>query len=332
LNIVITGGLGFLGQRLVKTILKGDVLKNAAGEFQAVSKIVLFDVAENSEFVDERIIYRSGDISNLEQVRQIITDDVDSIFHLAAIVSADAEENFDLGMKINLDGTRNVLEAARALNGIPKVIFTSSIATYGGDLPQVVVDSTRQAPRTSYGVAKVAGELLVNDYSRKGFIDGRSLRLPTISVRTGLPNKAASTWASSIIREPLSGKDAVCPVSKDSIMACMSPKKIIEAFIHAHNLPVESFSEDRSLLLSGISISAGEMVDAVERHKGNRKIGKIQWEPDQAIQKIVDGWPKGTFSERAKKLGFLKDESVDDIVRAFIEDDLETQIATYGEN
>lgn len=330
MKIVITGGLGFLGQRLCDTILKGEYLIDSSGGKQSVSEIILFDVIDGPIITDDRITYVSGDISDPAQVNKVIRDDVDSIFHLAAIVSADAEENFDLGMKINLDGTRNVLEAARRLQHSPKVIFTSSIATYGGDLPTTVVDETKQSPQTSYGVAKVAGELLVHDYSRKGFIDGRSLRLPTISVRTGLPNKAASTWASSIIREPLSGKDAICPVTKDSYMACMSPKKIIEAFVHAHNLSADNFTEGRSLLLSGISVSAGEMAQAVERHKGNRVIGTVIWEPNPDIQKIVDGWPKGTFSERADKLGFSKDESIDDIVRAFIEDDLDTQITLYG--
>jgi len=332
MKIVITGGLGFLGKRLFNTILKGKFLIDSSGNKRAVSEIVLFDVVDAPKIDDDRVTYISGDISDPSQVDNLITDGVESIFHLAAIVSADAEENFDLGMRINLDGTRNVLEAARRLENLPKVIFTSSIATYGGELPKTVVDATKQAPQTSYGVAKVAGELLVHDYSRKGFIDGRSLRLPTISVRTGLPNKAASTWASSIIREPLSGKDVICPVTKDSYMACMSPKKIIEAFIHAHNLPVESFSEGRSLLLTGISVSAGEMAEAVERHKGNRSIGKIKWEHNPDIQKIVDGWPKATFSERAEKMGFSKDENIDDIVRAFIEDDLDTQISLYGTN
>ena len=233
-------------------------------------------------------------------------------------------------MRINLDGTRNVLEAARALPHIPKLVFTSSIATYGGALPEVVTDATKQSPQTSYGVAKAAGELLVSDYSRKGFIDGRSLRLPTISVRTGLPNKAASTWASSIIREPLTGKDAICPVSRETRMACMSPRRIIEAFIHAHDLPADSFGAERSLLLSGISVTAGEMADAVARFKGNRKIGEILWQPDPEIQKIVNGWPKETKSGRAAALGFSRDSSVDDLVTAFIEDDLDDQITTFG--
>ncbi|MEH6527235.1 MAG: D-erythronate dehydrogenase [Sneathiella sp.] len=330
MKILVTGGLGFLGKRLCNAILKGESMIDSYGNPRTVSEIVLFDVASNSSISDDRVTYISGDISDPKQVDNLITDDIDSIFHLAAIVSADAEENFDLGMKINLDGTRNVLEAARRLSHLPKVIFTSSIATYGGDLPKTVIDATKQSPQTSYGVAKVAGELLVHDYSRKGFIDGRSLRLPTISVRTGLPNKAASTWASSIIREPLSGKDVVCPVTKESYMACMSPKKIVEAFIHAHNLSADKFADGRSLLLTGISVSAGEMAEAVERHRGNRAIGKIKWEHNPDIQKIVNGWPKATFSERAEKLGFSKDDSIDDIVRAFIEDDLDTQIALYG--
>lgn len=330
LKILITGGAGFLGKRLANRLLQRGYLTDANGRKKNLTKVTLFDIANSVDIHSDLVDYVTGDISDSEQVRRIVGDDTDSIFHLAAIVSADAEENFELGMRINLDGTRNILEAARGLPSPAKLIFTSSIATYGGDLPDVVTDDTVQSPQTSYGAAKAAGELLVTDYSRKGFIDGRSLRLPTISVRTGLPNKAASTWASSIIREPLSGKDAICPVSRSTRMACMSPRKIIEAFIHAHDLSAEDFGASRSLLLSGASISAGDMADAVERLKGNRKTGEILWQPDAAIQKIVDGWPKETRSARADALGFEKDRTVDDLVTAFIEDDLDEQIATFG--
>lgn len=330
MKILITGGAGFLGKRLANKLLEQGYLFNSDGQKEALTKLTLFDVSPSVDIHNDIVDYVQGDISDPAQVRRIVGNDTDSIFHLAAIVSADAEENFDLGMRINLDGTRNILEAARGLPKAAKLIFTSSIATYGGDLPDVVTDNVVQAPQTSYGAAKAAGELLVSDYSRKGFIDGRSLRLPTISVRTGLPNKAASTWASSIIREPLSGKDATCPVSKSTRMACMSPRKIIEAFVHAHNLDAEKFGSSRSLLLSGASISAGDMADAVARLKGNRKTGEIHWQPDPAIQKIVDGWPKETRSMRADALGFEKDRTVDDLVSAFIEDDLDEQIATFG--
>ncbi|MFC4273281.1 NAD-dependent epimerase/dehydratase family protein [Sneathiella chungangensis] len=329
MKIVITGGAGFLGKRLAKSLLTRGRLTGPEGTQEKITELVLFDIAPDIDIVDDRLRYISGDISDAETVTRLIDEETASIFHLAAVVSAQAEDDFDLGYRINLDGTRHVLEAARALPHAPKLLFTSSVATYGGGLPDVVTDATAQVPQTSYGTAKVMGELLVQDYSRKGYIDGRSLRLPTISVRTGLPNKAASTWASSMIREPLCGRDAICPVSEATPMACMSPAKIIAALIHAQELPAEAFGPTRSLLLPGISITAGEMAVAVERHKGNRQLGKILWQPDPAIQKIVDGWPKATQSARAEKLGFEKDDSLDEMVRAFIEDDLEDQLALY---
>ena len=329
MKIVITGGAGFLGQRLAARLLERGEAVDSEGKTRDISELVLFDIAPEVPLADPRLSYISGDIANPETVRALIDEKTSSIFHLAAVVSAQAEEDFDLGYRINLDGTRQVLEAARALPHLPKVIFTSSIATYGGTLPDVVTDETAQVPQTSYGTAKVMGELLVQDYSRKGFIDGRSLRLPTISVRTGLPNKAASTWASSIIREPLCGRDAICPVSEATPMACMSPAKIIAALIHAHDLPADAFGMSRSLLLTGISVSAGEMAAAVERQRGNRSIGKILWEADPAIQKIVNGWPKATRSARADALGFAKDESLDEMVLGFIRDDLDTQLRLY---
>lgn len=330
MKIVITGGAGFLGKRLAKSLLTRGRLIGPEGTQENITELVLFDIAPDIDIVDDRLRYISGDISDAETVTRLIDEETASIFHLAAVVSAQAEEDFDLGYRINLDGTRHVLEAARALPHAPKLLFTSSVATYGGGLPDVVTDATAQVPQTSYGTAKVMGELLVQDYSRKGYIDGRSLRLPTISVRTGLPNKAASTWASSMIREPLCGRDAICPVSETTPMACMSPAKIITALIHAYDLPAEAFGATRSLLLTGISITAGEMAAAVERHKGNRQLGRIVWEPDPDIQKIVDGWPRATQSARAESLGFEKDDTLDDMVRAFIEEDLEDQLALYS--
>ncbi|MCC3305758.1 D-erythronate dehydrogenase [Sneathiella sp. HT1-7] len=329
MKIVITGGAGFLGKRLAKALLARESLTGPDGVTKKIKELVLFDIAPGIDLEDDRLRYISGDISDSETVKKLIDENTASIFHLAAVVSAQAEEDFDLGFRINLNGTYHVLEAARALPHAPKLLFTSSIATYGGDLPDVVADETAQMPQTSYGTAKVMGELLVQDYSRKGYIDGRSLRLPTISVRTGLPNKAASTWASSMIREPLCGRDAICPVSETTPMACMSPTKIIGALIHAHDLPADAFGATRSLLLPGISITAGEMAAAVERHKGNRKIGKILWQPDPAIQKIVDGWPRATHSARAEYLGFEKDNNLDDMIHGFIEEDLEDQLTLY---
>lgn len=327
LNVVITGGAGFLGQKLAREILRRGKLAGPDGKPQPVSRILLFDAVKAQGPYDSRVSVFTGDIGNYADVLRLIGHDTHSVFHLAAIVSAGAEAEFDDGYRVNLEGTRHVLEACRAiLTHRPRVVFASSVAVYGGELPQAVTDDTPQRPTTSYGVQKLSGELLINDYSRKGFLDGRAIRLPTIMVRPGKPNKAASTWASSIIREPLSGVAAICPVRPDSPMACLSPRRTIDAFIRAHDLPAEQFGVDRALLLSGIRVTAGEMAAAVERNKGNRKIGEIKWQPDPAIQKIVDGWPGETRSERARAMGFTTDESIDEIVQAFIADDLDSQI------
>jgi nucleoside-diphosphate-sugar epimerase len=219
------------------------------------------------------------------------------------------------------------LEACRALGTRPRLVFASSVAVYGGELPGVVEDSTPLTPTTSYGSQKAACELLVNDYGRKGFIDGRALRLPTISVRPGRPNRAASGFASSIFREPLSGVAVTCPVSRESIMVLLSPRRAIAAFERAHDLPGASFGAYRALLLPGLAASVAEMVEALRRAGGDRAVDLIRWEPDPVVQKIVDGWPRGLQATRALGLGIHPDASLDEIVQAFVEDDLAGQKA-----
>jgi len=327
MKIVITGGAGFIGRRLARRILEKGTMAGPDGAQQEVTDLVLFDVVAAEGFDDPRVTTVAGDVADAAQVAAVIGDDAHSIFHLAAIVSAQAEEDYDLGMRINLDGTRHVLAAARALTHVPRVVFASSVAVFGGDdLPDVVGDDTPPTPLTSYGAAKACGEQLVSDMSRKGFIDGRSLRLPTISVRTGKPNRAASTWVSSMVREPLCGVDMVVPVSPDSKMALLSPRRVVEGFVIAHEADGAKIGDWRSLTLSGITVSAGEIAEAVERNKGNRKVGEIRFEPDPAIQKIVNGWPGGCKGTRAEALGIGVDGSIDEIVRYFIEDDLDNQI------
>lgn len=328
MKVVITGGAGFIGRRLARRILEKGTLADAAGVQREVSKVVLFDIVEATGFEgDSRVETVAGDVSDKVQIAALIGNDAGSIFHLAAIVSAQAEEDYDLGMRINLDGTRHVLEAARALPHVPRLVFASSVAVYGGDnLPDTVTDQTPITPMTSYGAAKACGEYLVSDMSRKGFIDGRSLRLPTIVVRTGKPNRAASTWASSMVREPLCGVDMTVPVTRESNMSLLSPRRVVEAFVTAHEAPGEEIGGWRSMLLSGITVSAGEIAAAVERNKGNRKLGEITFQTDPAIQAIVNGWPGGTKGARAEALGIGTDSSIDEIVRHFIEDDLDNQI------
>jgi D-erythronate 2-dehydrogenase len=327
MKVVITGGAGFLGKKLARRILQQGTLAGPDGKPQKVSELLLFDVGKASGpgLDDPRVKTLAGDIANSATVQSIMQG-ASTVFHFAAIVSAGAEADFDLGYRVNLDGTRNVLEACRAIGSNPRVIFTSSLAAYGGDLPPAVTDDTPLTPQTSYGAQKSIGEFLIRDYTRKGYLRGTAVRLPTICVRTGLPNKAASTWASSVVREPLTGVDVVCPVTPKTVMAVLSPRKTVDAFVHLHDLGPDAFGPGRTLLLNGINVTAKDLAQAVETHAGNRKTGKVVWQHDEAIQKICDGWPQGIDSARARKLGFETDRDLDEIVRNFIADDLDEQI------
>jgi nucleoside-diphosphate-sugar epimerase len=327
MKVVITGGAGFLGKKLARRILQQGSLAGADGQPRRVGELLLFDVGKASGpgLTDSRVKTIAGDIANVATVQSIVQG-ADTVFHFAAVVSAGAEADFDLGYRVNLDGTRNVLEACRALGSNPRVIFTSSLAAYGGDLPPAVTDDTPLTPQTSYGSQKSIGEFLLRDYTRKGFLRGTAVRLPTICVRTGLPNKAASTWASSVVREPLTGADVVCPVTPDTVMVVLSPRKTVDAFVRLHDLPVDSFGPGRTLLLNGIKVTAKQLEQAVSQHAGNRKVGKVTWQHDPAIQKICDGWPQGIDSQRSRDLGFAMDKDLDEVVHNFIADDLDEQI------
>lgn len=330
MKIVVTGGAGFLGKKLIRLLLERGELTGPSGEAEPISAIVALDTAAAPDFGDPRVSVIEGSVADRAAVDRAITPDTASVFHLAAIVSAGAEADFDLGYSVNLDGTRHVLEACRRAGSPPRVVFTSSIAVYGGDLPEIIDDSVQPLPQLSYGIQKLIGESLIADYTRKGFIDGRSLRLPTVMVRTGLPNPAASTWASSIIREPLSGKDVDCPVEPRSYMACLSARRTVDSFIRMHELPSDALGLRRSVQLRGIPVTAGEMAEAVTRNAGNRKLGAIHWRTDPQTQAIVDGWPRETQSARASALGFQGDTDIDEIVRGFIADDLDEQIRDFG--
>ena len=317
MRVVITGGCGFLGRRVALRLLnRGDI-----------DELVLFDNASPALPLpeDPRLSLVTGDIADRATVREVVTPGTDSVFHLAAVVSGEAEADTDLGYRVNLDGTRAVLEACRALGSCPRVVFASSLAVYGGALPPAVGDDTPLTPQTSYGTQKAIGELLVNDYSRKGFVDGRAVRLPTVVVRPGRPNRAASTFASSIIREPLSGRGAICPVSPDTVMALASPRRVVAGLLRAHNLPGGAFGTSRSLQLPGFSVAVGEMAEAVRRVGGTEAYGRIRWMPDPQIQQIISGWPQVLRAPRAEALGFAADTGIDEVVRAFVEDDLEAQ-------
>ncbi len=325
MQIVITGGAGFIGQKLAKALAKRGSLTGASGRATEISELILFDTHKIDPEQIGGVPIRSvaGDICDAGSVSKIITEETNCIFHLAAVVSAQAEADFDLGMRVNLDGTRTLLDVCRALSKPVKFITTSSVASYGGEMPDVVPDTFTQMPQNSYGMQKAISELLVSDYSRRGFVDGRVVRLPTIIVRPGKPNAAASSFASSILREPIQGENAVCPVSKDVALWVMSPRRAIDCLIHAHELPEADLSAHRSITLPGISVTVGEMVSALEDVAGAAVAARIEWKFDSVISDIVGGWPGAFEATRAREMGFKADCDIREIIEAFIEDDLD---------
>lgn len=329
MHVVITGGAGFLGQKLARKLLSGATIVGPDGKPQEVSRLTLFDVVAPAADIaqDKRVRVVTGDIGDKATVDGVVAGEAASVFHLAAVVSAGAEADFDLGMRVNLDGTRHVLEACRRLASPPRVVFTSSVAVYGGDMPKVIQDDTPMTPQTSYGAQKAIGEFLVNDMSRKRFIDGRALRLPTIVVRPGKPNKAASTWASSIIREPLQGDSVECPVDPSTEMYVLSPRRMVESFLHAHDLPAERFGFNRALFLPGLTIPVSAMLEGLKKAGGQVAVDKVKFVPDANIRRIVAGWPMRFNPARAKSLGFKADDNFDQIVQGFVEDDLRRNVA-----
>ena len=327
MRVLITGGTGFIGKKLAAALLREGSLALDGATPQPVERLTLFDAfAGEGVPEDRRVELVTGDIADPATVGRVARD-ADVVWHLAAIVSANAEADFELGYRVNLDGTRVLLEVMRATGRRPRLVFASSCAVYGGEMPEVITDETHLTPQTSYGTQKAMGELLVADYSRKGFVDGRSLRLPTIVVRPGKPNKAASTFASSIIREPLAGQEAVCPVDRDAAMFVLSPGRVVEALLRAMQLPDEAFGVTRALQLPGITATVGEMVDALRKVGGEAAVRRIRWEPDPVIQRIVRGWPARVAAERARRMGFAADESFEAIVRAHVEDELGGRVA-----
>ena len=318
MRVVITGGAGFVGQKLAQALAKAGTLGG-----NAISELVLFDVVEAKKPAGPvKVTAKTGNIAARSEVEALIGRETGAVFHLAAIVSGQAEAEFDTGMAINLDGTRWILEACRKLAKPIKVVFTSSVAVYGGDITVPVGDDINLLPQTSYGTQKAIGELLVNDFSRKGFVDGRSVRLPTVVVRPGKPNRAASTWASSIIREPLQGESVICPVDPTVRMWCASPRTVVKSLLHAYDLPASAFGANRGLMLPGFVASVREMVDALKRVAGEKVAARIKFEKDPVIAAIVDRWHADFSPKRALKMGFPTDRAMDDIIKIFIEDDL----------
>jgi len=323
-KVLVTGGTGFLGRRLVSALLARGAVSGADGTEHEIERIVVSDIGPGVSPLpdDPRIDLRLGDFSETGAAEALIDADTGAVFHLAAVVSGEAEQNFDLGMRINFHGSVRLLEAIRACDACPRLVFTSSVAAYGGDMPEVIEDSTILTPQTSYGSQKAAVELLLNDYSRKGFVDGRALRLPTVVVRPGKANAAASSFASAIIREPLEGRAYTCPVAEETGVWLLSPRRVVESFLHAVNLPSEAFGMSRALALPGMRVTVREMVARLRSVAGERVAERLTFERDPFIEKIVYGWATRFRPERALAMGFAPDENFTTVVEAFIEDDL----------
>jgi len=320
MKVVITGGAGFLGRRIAQALLDSGTLKGSSSD-EPLDETILLDVVQAEGFSDRRIRTVAGNITDAGVLQGVIDSDVRSVFHLAAVVSGQAEADFDLGMRVNFDATRLLLERLRHLGSGARLVTTSSVAVFGGELPALVPDNQVWAPQSSYGTQKAMADLLVSDYARKGFVDARSVRLPTIVVRPGKPNLAASSFASGIIREPLTGQDAICPVAPETILWLMSPRRVISNLLHAHDLPAERLGNRRVINLPGLSIRVADMIAALAGVAGPSVTARIHMKRDPKVERIVNSWPGNFSADYAKGLGFVADTDFTDIIRAFIEDE-----------
>lgn len=320
MKVLVIGAAGMVGRKLVSALL-------AAGEIggQVLESLHLADVVAPEAPLAGIVVKTSAvDLAAPETAAELVADQPDVIFHLAAIVSGEAEADFEKGYRINLDGTRHLLEAIRHVGQgyCPRLVFTSSIAVFGEPLPAVIPDSQDHTPLTSYGTQKAICELLLADYSRRGFVDGVGIRLPTIAVRPGKPNKAASGFFSGIIREPLVGQEAILPVAETVRHWFASPRAAVGFLMHAAAMDTALLGNQRNLTMPGLAATVGEQIAALERVAGQKATALIRRVPDETIATIVAGWPQAFEANRAKALGFVSEGSFDEIIRVHIEDEL----------
>src|SRR5665647_904485 len=325
MHIVITGAAGMIGRKLTARLVKDGGLNGSP-----IDKLTLTDVvaAEKPEGFTGKVDIVTGDLAAPDAAAKLIAERPEVIFHLAGVVSGEAEIDFEKGYHVNLDGTRALLEAIRHADGYkPKVIFTSSIAVYGAPFPYAIPDDFHLTPLTSYGTQKAISELLLADYNRRGFLDGVGIRLPTICVRPGKPNKAASGFFSGIIREPLAGHEAVLPVADTVRHTHASPRAAVGFLIHAAGLTREQLGPRVSLAMPGVCCTVAEQIESLARIAGPQVAARIRREPDELVMRIVAGWSERIDAKRAAALGFTAEANFDEIIKAHIEDELGGKIA-----
>ncbi|MGB8560513.1 MAG: D-erythronate dehydrogenase [Pseudolabrys sp.] len=324
MHVLITGAAGMIGRKLSARLVKDGQLNG-----QKIDRLTLIDVVapEKPTGFGGAAELSASDLSSPGAAAKAIAGKPDVIFHLAGVVSGEAETDFDKGYRVNLDGTRALLEEVRAAGYKPKVVFTSSIAVYGAPFPASIADEFQLTPLTSYGAQKAICELLLADYNRRGILEGVGIRLPTICVRPGKPNNAASGFFSGIIREPLAGQEALLPVSESVRHTHASPRSAVGFLIHAAGLTREQLGPRINLAMPGVSCTVGEQIDALRRVAGDKVAARIRRHPDELVQRIVSGWAERLDAKRARDLGFKAEANFDDIVRAHIEDELGGKIA-----
>jgi len=324
MHILITGAAGMIGRKLTARLVKDSNLNG-----KSIDRLTLVDVVapEKPAGFSGAVELSASDLSASGVAAKTIAGKPEVIFHLAGVVSGEAETDFEKGYRVNLDGTRTLLEAIRKANYKPKVVFTSSIAVYGAPFPRSIPDDFHLTPLTSYGTQKAICELLLADYSRRGFLEGVGIRLPTICVRPGKPNKAASGFFSGIIREPLAGQEALLPVADSVRHTHASPRAAVGFLIHAAGLTPAQLGPRINLAMPGVSCTVGEQIDALRRVAGDKVAARIRRAPDELVQRIVSGWAEQLDAKRARDLGFKAEVKFDDIVRVHIEDELDGKIA-----
>jgi nucleoside-diphosphate-sugar epimerase len=310
MTVLVTGAAGFLGSRVVEALLRAPDLCPPG------TRIVAADLV-SSRPSDARVVDASGSVADAAFVRDVVTSDVTTVFHLAASLSGQSEAEFDTGMRVNLDGTRTLLEACRALAAPPRIVFSSTIAVYGGPLPEVVPEQMAVRPASSYGVEKAIGELLVAEYARRGFVEGVACRVPTVAVRPGAPNSALSSFVSGIVREPLAGLESVCPVPLDTRLWISSPEAVVANLLHAARLPMPHYDGLPIVNLPGLTATPAEMLAALERVGGAGARALVRVAPDERVSRVVCSWPGALDVSRALACGFVRDESVDGIVARY---------------
>jgi nucleoside-diphosphate-sugar epimerase len=320
-EVLIIGAAGMIGRKLAARLAQTGDIAGRTIDTLRLHDVVAAEAPAGARFRTEHVV---GDVSTPGFADTLLQTRPDVIFHLAAIVSGEAEADFDKGYRINLDGTRLLLEAIRRIGGgyRPRLVFASSLAVFGAPFPDAIPDDFMVAPLTSYGTQKAIGELLVSDYSRRGFVDGLSIRLPTICVRPGKPNKAASGFFSGIIREPLNGQEAILPVSRQVRHWHASPRAAVGFLLHAAALDLAAVGPRRSLTMPGLSVTVAEQIEALRRVAGDAAVALIREVPDQAVATIVGGWPRNFDTSRALALGFRADDSFEQIIRIYQDDEL----------